>query len=96
MNNCLKCGGSVRKTKTQVQRQLHGETLSFVDVPAYECIGCGDITLVRPQNIENLEKDESQWAVGISKLHYTNRYFFYILGLLSFACLALAIYLFLK
>ncbi|MGH7205792.1 MAG: YgiT-type zinc finger protein [Nitrospiraceae bacterium] len=94
MKTCAKCGARVKRIKTQVTKEMEGRSMTFVDIPAYQCENCGNVTLKRPQDFDDLGKDKSDLAVGIFKLYYTNRPLFYLVGVVIFLLWVFATYLF--
>ncbi len=94
MKICAKCGGRLKKIKTQVTREVAGQSLTFGNVPASQCVSCGEIILKRPEDFEALTKDPAELAPGILKLYYTNRPLFYFIGFVILAFWAVSTYLF--
>lgn len=73
--------------------------VTIVDVPVARCGQCGEEILQRPQDIEDFiaQKKEADMAVGfLDKLYFSNRWLFYLVGLISLALLAVAVYIFFK
>ncbi len=91
MKRCDKCGGRRRKIKTEVNREVEGQSLRLAGVPAYWCPTCAKVEIIEP---ELLTKDKPDLAMGINKLYFTHRYVYYSIGVLILAAMALSLYIF--
>lgn len=96
MKTCGKCGGRLKRIKTQVTKEVEGQSKTFVAIPALQCEKCEAVTLERPEDFDALSKDKSEIVVGISKYYYSNRPLFYFIGILVLLMWIVSLYLFLK